>query len=123
GFNLVGSNEGYVAELPAGIPNINQDIVGTNAAPVNPGLNPLGDNGGPQFTMSLQSTSPAIDSGSCPTESVDQRGLGNNLTPPTRAVDIAAVANADDGCDIGAFESGASDTIFLDGFEPGDAPG
>jgi hypothetical protein len=66
----------------------------------------LQDNGGPTQTHALLSGSAATDQGSCPAESSDQRGFGATSDGP-RAVD-QAVADADDGCDIGAFELGAT---------------
>ena len=62
-----------------------------------PLLAPLADNGGPTHTHALLDGSPAIDAGSCPGIPTDQRGF-------PRPVDILALLNADDGCDIGAFE-------------------
>jgi hypothetical protein len=72
---------------------------------VNPGLNPLHNNGGPTPTMSLQKSSPAIDAGDCPT--VDQRGFPR---PPVR-------------CDIGAYEQAGYRFVATDGgvFNFGDA--
>src|SRR3954454_998191 len=61
-----------------------------------PNLAPLADNGGPTFTMALQSPSPAIDQGANSTcASVDQRGA-------PRPVDGDGDTTAD--CDLGAFE-------------------
>jgi uncharacterized repeat protein (TIGR01451 family) len=39
-----------------------------------------------------------MDTGYCPGETTDQRGL-------TRPVDVAAITNVADGCDIGAYEA------------------
>jgi hypothetical protein len=71
------------------------------------GLLPLGDHGcltqlpdGTCLpTMALAAGSPALDGGSCATsgETTDQRGVG-------RPQDHATAANADDACDVGAFE-------------------
>jgi len=60
-------------------------------------LGPLQDNGGPTETHALLSGSPAIDQGSCPGCTTDQRGK-------PRPVDLPGIPDADDGCDIGAFE-------------------
>jgi PKD repeat protein len=62
-----------------------------------PVLGPLQDNGGPTWTQALLPGSPAIDAGNCPGQTEDQRGF-------PRPVDLPAVPNAADGCDIGAFE-------------------
>lgn len=75
-------------------------------------LEPLADNGGFVNTHALKDGSPAIDAGSCGgLGGVDARGLG-------RPQDLAATANADDGCDIGAYEL-LNPNIFSDGFESG----
>jgi hypothetical protein len=58
-------------------------------------LAPLAFNGGPTPTHALLPGSDALDQGFC--GGVDQRGVH-------RPVDIHAVANAGNGCDIGAFE-------------------
>jgi CSLREA domain-containing protein len=64
-----------------------------------PGLDSLlGNNGGPTQTHALQANSPAIDQGKCDGLDTDQRGSGF-----PRIVDLPP-GNADDGCDIGAYE-------------------
>src|SRR5205823_7580813 len=56
-YNLVGVNTGL-----AGITNgSNQNQVGTVAAPIDPKLDPLGNNGGPTQTHKLQTGSPALE--------------------------------------------------------------
>jgi hypothetical protein len=68
------------------------DLLGTAAAPIDPMLGPLADNGGPTLTNALLPGSPAIDTGAphaC--LPVDQRGV---LRPQGA------------GCDIGAYEYG-----------------
>jgi len=60
-------------------------------------LGPLQDNGGPTETHALQAGSPAIDQGSCPQTMADQRG-------EPRHVDAPGLDNADDACDVGAYE-------------------
>jgi hypothetical protein len=101
GYNLIGNNShvGVTAEFPAGNPNANQDIVGTSAAPVDPVLGPLTNNGGTTPTHALLAGSPAIDKGNSFGLTTDQRGL-------TRPVDQPSIPNATggDGADIGAFE-------------------
>jgi hypothetical protein len=95
GFNLFGNNSG-VNILSAQA----SDQIGTPAAPIDPLLGPLQNNGGPTFTHALLLGSPAIDKGESSGSTADQRGFG-------RRKDIAALANAPggDGADIGAFES------------------
>jgi hypothetical protein len=67
-----------------------------------PLLTGLAENGGPTRTHGLSPGSPAIDAGSSGGDTTDQRAK-------TRPVDIAGVANADDGADIGALEAQDSD--------------
>jgi hypothetical protein len=95
GFNLVGAGSGS-----SGLTNrIDSDLVGSNAAPINPLLGPLQDNGGPTFTQALLPHSPAIDKGKSFGLGVDQRGH-------RRVHNYASIPNATggDGTDIGAFE-------------------
>jgi CSLREA domain-containing protein len=122
GHNLIGIRKGSAAaSFPAGQPNASDDWVGTNPSPLDAGLLPLGDNGGPTPTIALDiGTSPAIDRGSCPGEPHDQRGYVD-ATSGTRSVDDPAVTDADDGCDIGAYEAHGDppSTLQVDGFESG----
>jgi len=102
GFNLIGQIDGST-----GFTNgVNGDQAGTTAAPLDPLLGALQNNGGPTFTQALLFGSPAIDQGAAATDpntgnpiTTDQRGF-------TRPVDRPNVANAagGDGSDIGAFE-------------------
>jgi CSLREA domain-containing protein len=62
-----------------------------------PLLGPLQDNGGDTLTHALLPNSPAVDQGSCDGILADQRGW-------PRPIDIPGIPNADDGCDIGAYE-------------------
>jgi CSLREA domain-containing protein len=86
-FSLIGNGSG------SGITNTDGNQVGNvppNAAPINPGLGPLADNGGPTRTHALLPGSPAIDAASaqdCPP--TDQRGVSR----PQGAA-----------CDIGSYE-------------------
>lgn len=73
---------------------------------IHPLLGPLGDFGGPTFTHPLLVGSPAIDQGSCEGSLTDQRGF-------PRPMDLSGIANADDGCDIGAFEYQRSFAVYL----------
>ena len=82
GNNLIGNTDGCTVTL------LPSDIAGTGAAPVDPRLGPLQNNGGQTPTHALETGSPAIDAGaSCP--ATDQRGVA-------RPVGAA--------CDIGAYE-------------------
>jgi uncharacterized repeat protein (TIGR01451 family) len=71
---------------------------------VDPKLGLLADNGGDTWTRALLEGSPALDAGSCPGSTTDQRGA-------PRPVDITTIADVDDGCDIGAYEAGVE--LFL----------
>jgi CSLREA domain-containing protein len=119
GYNWIGIRAGAGAVFAAGQPNTDRDWVGRLAAPLDPGLGPLADYGGPSSTHSpiTSPLSPVIDAGSCDLES-DQRGWSNPATG-SRALDVPAAPDADDGCDIGAFEAFLPhpDTLFADGFE------
>ena len=91
GYNIVGEDTGCTVTLTTG------DQVGTAAAPIDPGLGPLNDNGGPTPTHALLETSPALDAGNPAPPSpggpscapADQRGIPR----PEGAA-----------CDIGAYE-------------------
>ena len=127
GFNLIGSNAGAIGTIGAGLPNAEGDYVGSAAAPLDPRLDIL-NNWGDEVLAThrplLSPLSPAIDAGSCPGSSGDQRRYGD-AGAGQRRVDIAAVPNgfASDGCDIGAHERagapGADLELFIDGFEAG----
>ena len=97
GFNLIGNADGVTAFNGVG------DQTGATAAPLNPHLGPLADNGGLTLTHALLSNSTALDAGSNAlakdpnvTLETDQRGAGriaDSLDPDSLAV-----------VDIGAFE-------------------
>jgi hypothetical protein len=97
GFNLIGENTSIAAEFPAGSPNGN-NYVGTDAAPLDPMINPLSDNDGPTPTHAVQAGSIVIDKGFSFSNPVDQRNF--------RRVDFAGLPNSPggDGADIGAHE-------------------
>jgi hypothetical protein len=100
GFNLIGQSDGGTGFT------VSSDQTGTTAAPLDPLLGALQNNGGATFTQALLFGSPAIDQGGAATDPVtgdpittDQRGMA-------RPVDRPSVTNAagGDGSDIGAFE-------------------
>lgn len=96
GYNLIGRSDGSTGFTNGS----NNDLVGSIAAPINPLLDTLANNGGPTQTMALLPGSPAIDKGSAVAGiAADQRGF-------TRPVDLSGYANTagGDGSDIGAFE-------------------
>jgi hypothetical protein len=119
GYNWIGIRAGAGSVFPAGQPNASLDWVGRLVAPLDPELGPLADNGGRSRTHApaISPLSPVIDAGSCDLES-DQRGWLNPETG-TRALDAPSAPDADNGCDIGAFEAflPSPDLLFADGFE------
>ena len=83
GYNIIGNNaDAVINSQPT-------DQIGTPAAPIDPLLEPLADNGGPTLTHALQSGSPAINRGDPAAPPQDQRGYGRAGVP-----------------DVGAFEFG-----------------
>jgi hypothetical protein len=129
GHNLIGALDGS-----AGITNgVNFDLAGTVAAPLNPGLLPLGNYGGPTPTIALTLGSPAQDAGddtvlNSPFNlATDQRGYSRKINSH---VDIGAFellpgdANYDGVLDagergallntvLGYYNNGAADTNVL----------
>src|SRR5262249_44676178 len=93
GYNLIG-----IGDFSMGF-NATGDQVGTTAAPINPHLGPLQNNGGGTDTMTLLSNSPAIDQGKSFGLTTDQRGRA-------RPMEKSSIPDAPggDGSDIGAFE-------------------
>ena len=70
GYNIIGNNaDAVINSQPT-------DQIGTPAAPIDPLLGPLADNGGLTLTHALQPGSPAIDRGDPAAPAQDQRGYG-----------------------------------------------
>ncbi|MEM7335677.1 MAG: choice-of-anchor Q domain-containing protein, partial [Chloroflexota bacterium] len=92
-YSLIGNNDGCQSIVDGE----NGNIIGSSEEPVNAGLTPLGEFGGPNLTHSLILGSIAIDAGSENCVVTDQRGFD-------RPVD----GNNDGGsvCDMGAVEVG-----------------
>ena len=89
GYNIIGNNaDAVIISQPT-------DQIGTPAAPIDPLLGPLANNGGLTLTHALQSGSAAIDRGDPAAPPEDQRGYGRVGVP-----------------DVGAFEYGAVATIL-----------
>jgi len=97
GHNLIGVKGYSLSGLRSN--SCNCDLVGTITNRIDPLLGPLQDNGGPVFTHSLLTGSPAIDAGISTGLPFDTRGQ-------PRTIDHPAVTNAfgGDGTDIGALE-------------------
>jgi hypothetical protein len=91
GFNLIGNSAGATIT-----PAQSSDQIGSPGAPIDPLLGPLQYNGGPTFTLALQSNSPAVNGGDPNAPTRDQRGyLRSGLS------------------DIGAFEFGGTVPVSL----------
>lgn len=88
----VETDGGFNITFPSACPGM---ATALNADPM---LGPLADNGGPTETRDLLQGSAALDNGTDGGDSTDQRGL-------TRPFDLAGIADADDGADIGALEA------------------
>lgn len=100
GYNLIGNNSGGLILSQA------TDQIGTVAAPIDPKLGSLADNGGLTLTRPLLTGSPALDKGGGVTGiTLDQRGLARPINMPG----IADAAGGD-GSDIGAFELQAGES-------------
>ena len=70
GYNIIGNNaDAVISAQPT-------DQIGTPAAPIDPLLGPLADNGGPTLTHALQAGSPAINRGDPAAPPQDQRDYG-----------------------------------------------
>jgi hypothetical protein len=98
------------------------NLVGASAVALPPGtlsgdpmLAALADNGGQTLTMRLLPGSPAIDAGSNPTLTACDQRAGSYL--PGGAFTARFLRTNGNATDIGAFESGAGDSIFASGFE------
>ncbi|HJT81221.1 MAG TPA: CSLREA domain-containing protein, partial [Chthoniobacterales bacterium] len=94
GYNLIG-----IGDFASGF-NGPADQIGTTAAPIDPKLATLQNNGGPTDTVALLPGSPAQDAGKSFGLTMDQRGM-------TRPHDHLLVGNASggDASEIGAFET------------------
>jgi hypothetical protein len=71
GHNLLGQSGGSTGLID----RLNGDLVGSAAAPINPFLGALTNNGGTTWTMALLPDSPAINAGDDSLTGTDQRGV------------------------------------------------
>ena len=86
GYNIIGNNaDAIINSQPT-------DQIGTPAAPIDPLLGPLADNGGPTFTHALQPGSPAINRGNPAAPPQDQRGYGRVGVPDVGAFEFNGIA-------------------------------
>jgi CSLREA domain-containing protein len=92
-FSLIGIYDSGAAEVV----DVESNLIGDLEDPFDPQLLPLGDNAGPTETHLPGATSPALDAGT-------SNGLTNDQRLLDRVFDDLALANADDGTDIGAVE-------------------
>ena len=86
GYNIIGNNADGV------ISSQSTDQIGTSAAPIDPLLGPLADNGGATLTHALQSGSPAINHGDPAGPPQDQRGYDRVGVPDVGAFEFGGVA-------------------------------
>ena len=93
GYNLVGDGTGCPSD-------------GTGDQTTDdPKLGPLQDNGGPTETHALESTSPALEAGSC--KDIDNNDVTQDQRGEARPADSDCDSTAD--CDIGAYEAHDTD--------------
>jgi len=86
GYNIIGNNaDAVISAQPT-------DQIGTPAAPIDPLLGRLADNGGPTLTHALQAGSPAINRGDPAAPPQDQRGYGRVGVPDVGAFEYGGVA-------------------------------
>ena len=85
GYNIIGN------DADALISSQSTDQIGTPAAPIDPLLESLADNGGPTLTHALQSRSPAINRGDPAAPPRDQRGYGRAGVPDVGAFEFDGV--------------------------------
>jgi predicted outer membrane repeat protein len=91
-FNFIGTSDGCSITLAG------DDKTGTNAAPIDPLLEPLANNGGSTETHALQSSSPVINGG-------NSAGCGDGVTIFTTDQRGSGYSRTVGGsCDIGAYE-------------------
>ena len=109
GYNIIGNNaDAVISSQPT-------DQIGTPAAPIDPLLDPLADNGGPTLTHALQSGSPAIDHGDPAAPPQDQRGYGRVSVPDVGAFEFGGVATILGNISTRAFVQ-TGDNVMIGGF-------
>jgi CSLREA domain-containing protein len=99
-FTSLGNNLIGIDNFGAFVNGVNNDQVGSAAAPLDAKLAPLGNYGGPTATHALLLGSPALDKGHSSGSTTDQRGSPRPVDLPG----FPAAANGD-SADIGAFEA------------------
>jgi predicted RNase H-like HicB family nuclease len=107
GYNLIGDNSGIETAFPANSYAATTDTVGTASNVIDPMLSDLADNGGPTWTMALQTGSPAINAGDPSDAKPDQRGstpsgrrsIGAVSVLSNAAPVLSAIASQDMACE------------------------
>ncbi len=88
GYNIIGNDaDAIISSKPT-------DQIGTPAAPIDPLLGPLANNGGLTLTHALQSGSPAINHGDPGAPPNDQRGYGRAGVPDVGAFEFDGIPPA-----------------------------
>ena len=109
GYNIIGNNaDALISSQPT-------DQIGTPAAPIDPLLGPLADNGGSTFTHALQTDSPAIDHADPAAPPQDQRGYGRVGVPDVGAFEFGGVATILGNISTRAFVQ-TGDNVTIGGF-------
>ena len=109
GYNIIGNNaDAVIISQPT-------DQIGTPAAPIDPLLEPLANNGGPTLTHALQAGSPAIDRGDPAAPPEDQRGYGRVGVPDVGAFEFGGVATILSNLSTRAFVQ-TGDNVMIGGF-------
>ena len=109
GYNIIGNNaDAVISSQPT-------DQIGTPAAPIDPLLGPLANNGGPTLTHALQAGSPAIDHGDPAAPPQDQRGYGRVGVPDIGAFEYGGVATILGNISTRAFVQ-TGDNVLIGGF-------
>ena len=109
GYNIIGNNaDAVISSQPT-------DQIGTPAAPIDPLLDPLANNGGPTLTHALQSGSPAIDRGDPAAPPEDQRGYGRVGVPDVGAFEFGGVATILGNISTRGFVQ-TGDNVMIGGF-------
>ncbi len=109
GYNIIGNNADAV------IFSQSTDQIGTPAAPIDPLLGPLANNGGPTLTHALQPGSPAIDHGDPAAPPEDQRGYGRVGVPDVGAFEFGGLPTTLANVSTRAFVQ-TGDNVMIGGF-------
>ena len=109
GYNIIGNNADAVINTQP------TDQIGTPAAPIDPLLEPLANNGGLTLTHALQPGSPAINRGDPAAPPQDQRGYSRTGVPDVGAFEFGGVATILANISTRAFVQ-TGDNVVIGGF-------